>query len=534
MVRRCLCVLLCVLGLRAQEARVRILGTADLHGQVMAQDPFTLAPAPGGWARTGALVRALKAQVPGALYVDCGDGIAGSPMAYVWSRMRPGRPGPVTATLNSLGATAMTVGHLELGWGFRQIRALEEEARFPWLAANLRFADTGKLAFTPYLKADVGGIQVAILGLVSRPRTTTPEIHEGLLIDDPVATAREMVPLLRQKEKVDVVVVALHGGAGAACGNDPESPAACLAEQVKGINLILAGHTGVQGAFAPAGVPTLQPGAGGQAVAVADIALRRVRGRWEVASVDARLEKPAPDLPPDSAILEATAPGRALADTYLDTFATNLSTDLDGRWGRMEDTPLAHLLHTALRQGTGAQVTAVPAPPAWIFIPRGPTSVRQFYALAPTEEAAARIQVTGRQLRAYLEHAARFFNYSHLPELFNRQDGPGEFDTLEGVSYALDISRAPGSRVVRLVSQGKEVKDDQTFTLGLPARRLSGAGGYLEAMGWKGQVEAITQESIRNLVLAQVLARPTLQVGTADTWRIIPALDRERVLAQQR
>ncbi|BDU78498.1 bifunctional metallophosphatase/5'-nucleotidase [Mesoterricola sediminis] len=533
MLSRCFCVLLCVLGLQAQEARIRILGTSDLKAQVLPQDPFTLAPVPGGWARLGTLVRLLKAEVPDSLLVDCGDGTGGSPMAYVWSRLHPDRPEPVTAVLNGLGATAMTVGHLELMGGFKQIRAMEEQAKFPWLAANVRFAATGKLAFTPYQKVEVAGVQVAILGLVARPRPALPDPLEGLVVEDPVACAKEMVPVLRQKEKVDVVIVALHGGAAETCAGDPESPSACLAQQVKGIDLILAGHTGVLTQAHPGGVPVLQPGSRGAAVAVADLTLRRARGRWEVGAVATRLERPAADLEPDPGVLQATAELRAFTDAYLDTLATQLATDLDGRWGRMEDTPLAHLLHTVLRQATGAQVTAVPAPSKTLFIPKGPTSVRQFYALSPTDDPAVRIQVTGRQLRAYLEHAAKFFSYSHHPDLFNRQGGPGEFDTLEGVTYALDISREPGARVVTLTVQGKPVKDDQVFSLGLPARRLAGAGGYVEAMGWKGRPEAVTAEPLRNLLLAHVLAKPSLSVGTVDTWRIIPALDRERVLAQQ-
>jgi len=246
-----------------------------------------------------------------------------------------------------------------------------------------------------------------------------------------------------------------------------------------------------------------------------------------------RLLQPGPETASDPQVLELTAPLRAAADTYLNTMATTLGADLDGRWARMEDTALMHLLHTVARQASGAQITALASPGPRIFIPRGLTSVRQFYALCPDDARICRIRVSGRQLRAYLEHAARFYNFSHNPELYNRAVDPRDFDTLDGCAYVLDISRPAGTRVVDLKVQGKPVKDDQTFTLGLLSSRLAGIGGYLEAMGWSGLPEFQSPAPFRNLLLEYVLSRPSLAPAADDHWRIVPALDRERVLAQQ-
>jgi 2',3'-cyclic-nucleotide 2'-phosphodiesterase/3'-nucleotidase len=240
-----------------------------------------------------------------------------------------------------------------------------------------------------------------------------------------------------------------------------------------------------------------------------------------------------PDVVPDSAVLELTAPLRAATETYLNTFATTLGCDLDGRWARMEDTAVMQLLHTVAHQASGAQITALATPGSHLFIPKGQASVRQFYALCPGEDRLARIRVTGRQLREYLEQTARFYNFSHNPDLFNKSADPGDFDTLDGCSYILDISRPPGARVVSLQVQERPVKDDQVFTLGLRTSRLAGAGGYLAAMGWTGQPEFVSPVPFRNQLLAYVLDKPSLTPESSENWHIVPALDRERVLAQQ-
>ena len=41
-------ILMIAVGLHAQEARIQILGTTDMHGHVMAEDTFILQPANQG------------------------------------------------------------------------------------------------------------------------------------------------------------------------------------------------------------------------------------------------------------------------------------------------------------------------------------------------------------------------------------------------------------------------------------------------------------------------------------------------------
>jgi 2',3'-cyclic-nucleotide 2'-phosphodiesterase/3'-nucleotidase len=423
----------------------------------------------------------------------------------------------------------MVPGGLEFAQGAGAMRSMEDQAQFPWLAANVTYPD-GRRVFTPYVKVDAGGPQVAILGLSAGPWSGRAD--SAFAFKDPVATAKAMVPMLRDKERADVVIVALSGGPGTGPCAGEDGLAACLAAQVPGIDLILVSHSQPGTAADHGGVPVLQAGAGGQSLGVEDLVLRKgSRGRWELTSRRARLLTPGAET--DPAVLDLTAPLRTATETYLNTFATNLAVDLDGRWSRMEDTPLMNLLHTVARQASGAQITALPSPGSRMFIAKGATSVRQFYALQPDDARLVRIRVTGKQLRLYLENAARFYNFSHNPDLYNRAVSPADFDTLGGCSYALDISRPIGSRVAYLEVDDKPVRDDQVFTLALPQARLT-QGGYLEAMGWSGQPEAISTGLFRNQILEYVLARPALApAGGAEHWRIIPALDRERVLAQQ-
>lgn len=532
---RWLLVPLLALALPAQDVKLQVLHTSDTHGHILPEDTYTLQSAPKGWARLATLVRTLRARNPHTLLLDTGDTLQGEPVNYVSLEIQPQLPEPMTAILRSLGCLAMVPGNHDFDWGLERLRQIQNQAGFPFLAANLVDA-SGKPAFPTHLSIELGGVRIAILGLLSArpPFPGMPGGPAGLRLADPVATARTWIPQLRSQEKADVVIAALHGGLGQApCTPGDENVALCLAEQVPGLDLILSAHSHQPHAQRHNGIPILQPLPHGRGLGLAELELRKERGRWKLLACNLSLQEPTPDTPQDPEVLALTAPHRAATTRYLDTFATDLQVDLDSRWTRMEDTAVMQLLHEVQRRASQAQITAAASPGSRIFVPKGPTSVRQFWAFQPYEDRLARIRITGAQLRAYLEHAARFYNFSHQADLYNRNIPPYDFDILGGVDYALDLSRPVGSRVASLRYGGQPVRPDQTFTLALSTRRLANGGGYREAMNWTGEPEWISDKSLRNLLLERVLSRPTLDIPLKNHWRIIPFLDRERVMAQQ-
>ncbi|HEY3401174.1 MAG TPA: bifunctional UDP-sugar hydrolase/5'-nucleotidase [Geothrix sp.] len=524
------------LGLQAQEARIQILGTTDMHGHVMAEDTYSLQPANQGWAKVATLIRRQRALNPDTILVDCGDTLQGEPLNYVRNTLRRDLPEPSVAIMNALGYSAMAVGNHEYDFGLDLLREVEKQARFPFLSANTLDAK-GAHAFPTHVLVTLAGVRVALVGFTTPriPAMTEPGNYAGLHFQDIVAAARELVLRLREKEKVDVVVALVHSGLGKVDGRPGDENAVLrLADQVPGLDAILTGHTHQAIQTEHKGIPILQAQAYGRSLAVIDLTLRKDQGRWRVTSTQGRLIRPETDTAVDPEVLSLTADLRAATDRYLDTAATNLQVDLDSRWSRMEDTPLMQLLHQVQRQATGAQLSAAASPGAKVFIPKGPTSVRQFFALSPFENPVARIRINGAQLKAYLEHAARHYTYSWEPELYNREVPIHDFDMVDGVAYALDLGKPVGSRVANLRFQGQPVKPEQTFTLALTCYRLRGGGGYMEAIGFKGEPELVTVASQRNLLLAYVLARPALSPAATNTWRTIPFLDRERVLNQAR
>jgi 2',3'-cyclic-nucleotide 2'-phosphodiesterase/3'-nucleotidase len=530
--RRWLGILLIAVGLQAQDVRIQILGTTDMHGHVMAEDTYSLQPANQGWAKIATLIRRQQAENPNTVLVDCGDTIEGEPINYVHNVLRRDLPEPSIAIMNALGYSAMAVGNHEYNFGLDLLRSVEKEATFPFLSANTVDAG-GKGAFPAATLVTVAGVRILVLGFTTPaiPRMEEPENIQGLRFRDIVATARTLVPRLKAERKADVVVALLHSGLGQVDGREgDEDEALRLADQVPGIDAIFTGHTHQAVQTELKGVPILQAQCYGRALAAVDLDLHKDGDRWRVASARGRLLRPENDTPADPEVLRLTADLRAATNRYLDTPATTLLTDLDARWCRMEDTPLAQLLHHVQRQATGAQLSAAACVDPGIFIPKGPTSVRQFYALLPFDNRVASIRITGAQLKLYLEHAASAYHFSWQPDLFNPAMPFYNVDSVDGVTYALDLGKPVGRRVVDLRYQGRAVGPDQVFTMALSTYRLRGGGGYMAAIGFKGQPEVVTKALQRNLLLEYVLSRPSLSPAAVDNWRTIPYLDRERLL----
>jgi 2',3'-cyclic-nucleotide 2'-phosphodiesterase/3'-nucleotidase len=493
-----------------------------------------MSPANVGWARLATAIRAEKAKSGATLLVDCGDALQGSPLAYIQNKMHPDSPNAVVEIMNGLGYRAMAPGERDFDFGLSALKKAEAQAGFPFVAANILDAK-GNALFAPYAKVAVDGVSIALLGLSAPAPHSVSNVHGGpaLVVRDAIETAKEWVPRLR-REKADLVVVLLHAGQTAP---DAESVAVALLDGVAGIDAVVASQSHRPLTTRHKGIPIVQPAAFGKSLMSVTFTLQRQGRQWALRSSEPKGIPLDPALELDPAALRATEALRSETEDYLNTFATRLAGDLDGRWSTVEPSALLQLIHDVQRNATSAQLSAAPSPGTHIFVQKGPTSVRQFYALAPHENRVARIRITGAQLRAYLEHAAKHFNYSYLPELINRSVPLEDYDVIGGCSYALDISRPPGKRVADLKYGGRPVEDSQVFTMAISAARLAGEGGYMDAIGlsgFSGNAEMTTKETLRNLLLEHVLAAPSLNINVNGDWRTIPFLDRNRVLGAYR
>ena len=113
--------------------------------------------------------------------------------------------------MDKLGYDVVTLGEREFSFGQAFLLDCLKKSKMEVVSSNLIYADTKKPFVKPYVIRKVGPIRVAIFGLIgkdSKIRTLASE--RALEVKDPVETAKALVPQLRKK--AEVVVLLSHLG----------------------------------------------------------------------------------------------------------------------------------------------------------------------------------------------------------------------------------------------------------------------------------------------------------------------------------
>nr|CAC39170.2 soxB [Pseudaminobacter salicylatoxidans KCT001] len=183
----------------------------------------------GGFDRIATIVKRIRAERgDNMLLLDGGDTWQGS-----YTSLQTKGQDMVDA-MNVLQPDAMT-GHWEFTYGTDRVKELVESLPFSFLGGNIFDTEWDEPAFDAYKMFDRGGVKVAVIGQafpytpIANPRWMFPEWSFGIREEEVaknVAAARA--------EGADLVVLLSHNGF------DVDR---ALASRVKGIDVILSGHT---------------------------------------------------------------------------------------------------------------------------------------------------------------------------------------------------------------------------------------------------------------------------------------------------
>jgi 2',3'-cyclic-nucleotide 2'-phosphodiesterase (5'-nucleotidase family) len=520
----------------ARRAWITIIATTDLHGNLLPVDYYTNKPDARGLAKAATLIRAARKENPtGTLLLDSGDTIQGTPLEYVHNRMNDVPPDPMMLSMNALSYDAMAVGNHEYNFGLAVLEKARREARFPWLSANTYKRGTNDTAYQPYIVKELNGVRVGVLGLTTPgiPSWENKENYAGLEFREPVAEARKWVEILRAKEKCDLVVVAMHMGleedlrtGEVTPGQAPhENEGVAIAEQVKGIDLILLGHTHREiSDLTINGVLLTQANAWARHVARADIYLEKdERGRWRVAAKQARTVPVTDATGVDSEIAKIAEPYDRETQAWLSRVIGESPAEMSAAQASFRDTPILDLIQRVQMDVGHADVSMVANFNPQARLQKGAVTVRDIAGLYIYENTLVVIEVTGQQLKDALEHSAEYF----LPyaagktaaELVNPQIPGYNFDIAEGVSYDLDITKPVGQRIQNLRFHGQPLNPAQKLRLATNNYRVNGGGGYTM---YKGAPELFrSSEEIRNLIINWVTEHRQVPSEPTNNWRLI-------------
>ncbi len=260
--------LLCSVPLPAQD--FTIIQTTDLHSHFLGFSPnIDYTPdtinddtTVGGFARIATVINNIKkSRKNPVLLLDSGDFLMGS-VFHLLCREEAFE----LRFMKKMGYDVITLGNHEFDLypdGLaRIIRAAQKYNALPAIvASNIVFSadstddDSLEKVFEdelikPYTVITKGKLKIGFFGLIGKNAAEVAPFASPVTFADQVATAKQMVDILRNKEKVDVVICISHSGIRKYKDKDEidegRSEDVQLAKEVKGIDVIVSGHTHVK------------------------------------------------------------------------------------------------------------------------------------------------------------------------------------------------------------------------------------------------------------------------------------------------
>src|SRR5712691_5326238 len=518
------------------RAHIVILGTTDMHGRVFPIDYYTNKYDNVGIAKVATLVKEARKNDPDLLLVDSGDTIQGTPLEYFHNKKNNTPPDPMMLAMNALHYDSMAVGNHEYNFGLKVLEKARREAKFPWLSANTYNKGSSTTHYTPYIVKEVQGVRVGVLGLTTPgiPNWENVPNYEGLEFHETIREAKKWVPILRQKEKVDVVVITMHmgieedlrTGATNPAQVPNENAAIAIARQVPGIDVILMGHTHRDvPSLVVEGVLLTQANRWASHVARVDLYLEKSArdNRWHVVAKSARTIPVTEKTTIDPEIAQLGQPYDKETQDWLGRTIGESAEELTARDGRFHDSAIIDLIQRVQLEAGHADVSMAAAFNLSARIPKGQVTVRDIAGLYEYENTLVTLELTGQQLKDALEHSARYFREYQpgktLDELVDQRIPGYNFDIAEGVTYEIDLKKPFGQRIQNLKFKGQTLSLTQKLRVVTNNYRVNGGGGF--TMYKDAPVIYRSSEEVRELIIDWVERHKNIPIGADNNWRIV-------------
>ena len=462
-----LALLLAASGLGATD--VTLLLTNDLHANVQ---PYKLPfvdkdRAIGGFANISAYVKAQKKLSPATFYFDAGDYFTGP---YI-SSLSKGRA--VVDIMNTMGFDAASIGNHEFDHGWDNTLLQLSRARFPVLLGNAFYQDS-QVPFwnqaTTILEKN--GVKIGVIGLHGRFAfydTTCADKVVGIDMRDEAPYLQKYLDELRPK--VDITVLLIHEGVpGRQSSHGDKDVLRALdqdiqtARKVRGLDVLISGH---------AHVGTPQPIVVGRTLVVStdsgginvgklvldlDAQTRTIKGsRFELKTMYADEWTPDPE-----------------TQAVIQTWEAKVAVEAGRRIGRVdrelsrsygESSPLGNLAADALlAQVPGAQLALTNSGGIRADLQAGEVRMGDVLSAFPFTNEVVELTLTGRQLRALMEHSAGVTN--------------GVLQVSHGVELRYDSARPAGQRVKGLSLQGQPIQDERSYRVVTSSFLAEGGDGF--------------------------------------------------------
>lgn len=477
----------------------------------------------GGIARVGTLQKKIRLQSPNTLFLLSGDFISPS----VASRLFKGKQ--MIAALNAAGLDIATLGNHEFDFGPDVLRERMKESRFVYTVANVFDKQTGKPfgGASQYIIRELGGVRVAIFGLLLAETASVSAPGPGVRFDDPIAVGKRLSRELR-RQGADVIIALTHL---------PMRDDKRLAAEAD-VDLIVGGHEhDVLESFAGRTLIT-KMGSDARNLGRIDLNVARVaparrssegearsrvsRARFKLLSADFEAIPVTDAIADDPGVAAVVGEYENQLNASLGEVIGKTSVALDARASviRFGESNLGNFLADVYKQAVGADCALVNSGGIRSDTTYGPSDLtkKDILSILPFENTLVKVRLTGAHIKRLLEHGV---------SVAGEEDG--RFPQVSGLEFIYDARRPVGSRVTGIELGGKAVEPEKSYTMAVNAYLLGGGDGY----DFKGAEVLIKPEEgpvEPDVVMEAIKKMGTISPQVEGRIKSVPATSRSSLL----
>lgn len=535
---------------------ITVLGSSDVHGRF---DPWDyssdVSNTSGSLTQIATAVKQVKQNNPNTIIVDAGDEIQDNSVEM----FNKGAQEPMVVGMNTIGYDVWEMGNHEFNFGLDVLQNVTSQFKGALLGGNI-YKEDGSRYLPAYTIINKGGVKIGFIGmdtpLVPSFEQGTDHV-KGLQFKDPVDETNKAISEL--KGKVDAIVGVMHMGESNENGIS-DTGVTDIANKCPGLDAIIAGHMHLLvKSDTVNGVLITEPYKYGQDLSKLDLKFEYQNGKYVLTNKQSSAIKIS-DYASDSSLQTVLQPfhdaARADANTIigqlqgLDMVPKNQIEGIPEV--QIGETPLSDFFNEVQLYYSKADVAALSIDNDKACLNVGPIKKKDIsynYQYALGESTV--YEVTGKDLKAYMEWAAGYFNTLKPGDItisFNPVRRASKYSTNDifgGVRYKIDLTKSEGSRIVNLqYLNGTSINDSDTLKLAMNSYRMAqlvGKGGALEGKNFKKLWSSTspdafgdTDGTIRNLAIKYIKeVKGGVVTGTnKGTWSIT-GVDRTSDLYKQ-
>lgn len=431
---------------------ITTMSTSDIHGHMTPYTPSGSAIEVGGSAKAAWLFQEAERRNPNTLILDGGD----SPYNTDLANISLGQSS--VDVMNAQGYDATVLGNHDFDYSFENLLSLAERAEYAMLSANTYWKDGSyPEQFAPYIVKEVGGVDVAIVGLTDDGSKATTHFSntQDIEFHDQWEVGQDMVAKADAESDVVILLSHLHGA-----NND-------VPTKIDGIDMEIGGGNDIFGR--PLNIEdTVVVNPGGVGTCVNQTNLNVKDG--QVLGYTFNQIILSSDVPEVEAVNEIIAGYQADLDAQMEEVIGQCASDI--AWSsplvRTQESPLGNLAADALRDYCDADIAIQNGGGIRAGLTAGDVTVGDIFAMLPFDNKVTLVEVTGQTVWDALENGV-----SGYPDTY------GQFPQVSGIHYTFDGSKPAGERIVSVtLPDGTPLDMDGWYTLACNDFMCGGGDGY--------------------------------------------------------